>query len=91
MNQYTMEWGHGSKSLYSKLNQTLKVSNQTLLQPWFNYLKLFITALAKLPCSPRQSLWRGVTKNLSADFPVGSEAIWYGLFHHVLYSNQMYT
>jgi hypothetical protein len=74
---YTMEWGQGSKSLYYLLNQTLKATDRTKLRPWFKYLKLFITGLAKLPFVPRQSVWRGVTKNLSADFPLGSETIWW--------------
>jgi hypothetical protein len=33
--------------------------------------------LAKLPFAPRQSVWRGVTRDLSAEFPVGNEMIWW--------------
>lgn len=50
---YTMEWGKASKSLYSVLNETLKATDRTLLRSWFKYLKLFITALAKLPFASR--------------------------------------
>jgi hypothetical protein len=74
---YTMEWGQGASSLYYLLNQTLKATDRTQLRPWFKYLKLFITALAKLPFAPRQSVWRGVTRDLSAEFPVGNEMIWW--------------
>jgi hypothetical protein len=78
---YTMEWDgdenepHGS--LYSHLNRTLKGIDRTKLRPWFCYLKLFLTALAKLPPAPRQTVWRGVRKDHTADYPPGSEAVWW--------------
>ena len=66
---YTMEWQKPHRSLYSMLNATLKTSDRNDLRPYFNYLKLFMIALAKLPCVPQQTVWRGVTKDLNADFP----------------------
>src|SRR4051794_39552920 len=42
---YTM--GSSADSLYMKLNNTLRGGDRNLLQPWFLYLKLFITALSK--------------------------------------------
>ena len=47
-----------------------------LLVIWFCFLKLLMTALA---AEPRYvgTLWRGVNKNLSTAYPVGSEFRWW--------------
>jgi hypothetical protein len=79
---YTMEWDPNvyetRESLYSHLNRTLKEIDRTKLRPWFRYLKLFLTALAKLPLVPRQTVWRGIRKDLSDDYPKDSKATWWG-------------
>jgi hypothetical protein len=41
---YTIEWNVHEKSLYMVLNRTLRLADRTKLQPWFKYLKLFLTA-----------------------------------------------
>lgn len=46
---YTMEWNESSESLYAILNRTLRTPERNLLRPWFRYLKVFLTALFKLP------------------------------------------
>jgi len=74
---YTMEWQKPHRSLYSLLNSTLKTADRKDLQPYFRYLKLLLTALAKLPCVPAQTVWRGVTRNLSAGFPPGTYVTWW--------------
>jgi hypothetical protein len=74
---YTIEWDKPHRSLYSMLNYTLKTAPRQELQPYFKYLKLFVTALAKLPCVPTTTVWRGVTKNLSAEFQHGSLVTWW--------------
>jgi hypothetical protein len=78
---YTMEWDgtadEARASLYVHLNRTLKLVDRTKLRPWFRYLKLFLTALAKLPLAPRQTIWRGVRKNHSDDYPPGDEVTWW--------------
>ena len=74
---YTIEWPRPHRSLYSMLNYTLKSGNRVALQPYLKYLKLFLTALAKLKCIPPQTVWRGVTKDLSADFPPGTVVTWW--------------
>ncbi|CAF4216674.1 unnamed protein product [Rotaria sordida] len=48
---YTLEWEAPHKSLYSMLNYTLKFSNREELLPYFKYMKLFLTALVKIPWS----------------------------------------
>ncbi|CAF1317378.1 unnamed protein product, partial [Didymodactylos carnosus] len=74
---YTIEWEGPHRSLYSILNYTLKTADREDLRPYFKYLKLFLTALAKLPCVPQLTIWRGVTKDLSADFPPGTLMTWW--------------
>jgi hypothetical protein len=46
---YTMEWNETENSLHAVLNQTLRTADRSKLRPWFKYLKLFFTALFKLP------------------------------------------
>jgi hypothetical protein len=74
---FTMEWAQGSKSLYLVLNDTLRVADRKELRPWFKYLKLFLTALAKLPCEPPTTVWRGVRKNISQEYLPGSQVTWW--------------
>jgi hypothetical protein len=74
---YTIEWEESYRSLYSMLNYTLKNGDAEQLRPYFKYMKLFITALAKLPCVPPLTVWRGVTKNLSEEFPPGTPVTWW--------------
>ena len=75
---YTIEWEENQRSLYSILNHTLKKDDRDKLQPYFKYMKLFLTALAKLPCVPQLTIWRGVTKDISAQFSSGTMVIWWG-------------
>ena len=46
---YTIEWNIHENSLYMVLNRTLRLADRTKLQPWFKFLKLFLTAFFKLP------------------------------------------
>lgn len=46
---YTMEWNGNGQSLYKVLNQTLRSADRSKLVPWFRYLKLFMTAVFRLP------------------------------------------
>jgi len=40
-------------------------------------MKLLLTALVKLPCLPRATVWRGLTKDASREFPRGTEVTWW--------------
>lgn len=73
---YTIEWDGPHLSLYSMLNRTLNSANHEHLQPYFKYLKLFLTALAKLPCIPQQTVWRAATKNSSTELRSGTLVTW---------------
>ena len=75
---YTIEWDGLHRSLYSMLNRTLESNNRENLRPYYKYMKLFLTALAKLPCVPPLTIWRGLTKNVSAEFPPGTPVTWWG-------------
>ena len=74
---YTMEWETPDQSLYTMLNYILKTPDRKDLRPYFKYLKLLLTALVKLPCAPPLTIWRGVTKDLSAQFPSGTSVTWW--------------
>ncbi|CAF1244259.1 unnamed protein product [Rotaria sordida] len=74
---YTIEWPGFHRSLYSKLNRALKAANREELRPYFKYLKLLLTAVVKLPCVSRMTIWRGVTKDYSANFPPGELVTWW--------------
>jgi hypothetical protein len=74
---YTIEWTAPHRSLYSMLNYILKKADREELRPYHRYMKLFLTAVVKLPCVPPLTVWRGVTKNLSTEFPPGTPVTWW--------------
>ena len=75
---YTMEWTKNQKSLYAQLNRTLRSVNRQALKPWFRYLKLFLTALFKLP-TVEGVVWRGVQGDLSSQYVKSFEQAWWAL------------
>ncbi|CAF1394678.1 unnamed protein product [Didymodactylos carnosus] len=78
---YTMEWDQDNNipcaSLYFHLNETLRKKDQSELRPWYRYLKLFLTALAKLPPMPVLIAWRGTRNDQRAEYPKGAEFAWW--------------
>ena len=74
---YTMESDNEQISLYRVLNRTLTMPKRENLRPWFKYLKLFLTALTKLPCIPPQTVWRGVRRDVCAEFTKGARVTWW--------------
>ena len=72
-----MEWKPHKQCLYFALNATLRAGDRRELEPWFLYLKLFLTALAKIP-SARNFVYRGVKTDLSVTYPKGKTFIWWG-------------
>lgn len=75
---YTMQF-HGRPSLYDLLNQSLRSENRDELIPWFSFLKLFLTALHKLP-SYSEIVWRGVKNvDLSSKYKTGMKIAWWGV------------
>ena len=74
---YSMEWTPQEKSLYYVLNATLRSQNRRELVPWFPFLRLLITGLAKLPSLPSQTIYRGIKMDLSNNFPKGKTFVWW--------------
>ncbi|CAF1462503.1 unnamed protein product [Rotaria sordida] len=75
---YTMQFD-GGPSLYLLLNQSLRAKNREELKPWFSFLKLFLTALHKLP-SKSGIIWRGVRGiDLSFKYKTGTKFAWWGV------------
>jgi hypothetical protein len=73
---YTMQWPTPHFSLYVLLNQMLRSEMRDNLKPWFSYLKLFFTALYKLP-SIKKTIWRGIRGNVSDQYD--NDHIWWGI------------
>ena len=70
---YTMQ-----TSFFSRLNETLRAENRQALKPWFAFLKLFMTALDKLP-SIKKIVWRGVKGNVTSIFTDTDMDIWWSV------------
>ena len=73
---YTLEWTPRENSFYIILNRTLRKEDQTLLKPWHSYLKLFVSALEKLPVVV-ETIYRGVKKNMADQYPKGKKFTWW--------------
>jgi hypothetical protein len=73
---YTMEGGENS--FYRVLNEALRSEDRPAIKPWFPYLKLFDTALAKLP-TVRKNIWRGVVGDISMNLKKGEEFTWWSV------------
>ena len=75
---YTFESQPHEDSLYFILNTTLRSKKrQTLLKPWFLYLRLVFTALTRLP-SRHRFVHRGVREDLRNQYPIGKSIVWWG-------------
>ena len=76
---YSLEWNPREKSFYFILNETLRAPNrQTLLRPWFRFLKLFFTSFSKLPSTGHRSIFRGVKIDLRDQYKEGERIVWWG-------------
>ncbi|CAF4062430.1 unnamed protein product, partial [Adineta steineri] len=71
---YTMEWGE--TSLYHLLNKALRDANRQNIKAWFPYLKLFDTALDKLP-NVKESVWRGVSLDIGKNYAKNQVFTWW--------------
>ncbi|CAF3953836.1 unnamed protein product [Rotaria sp. Silwood1] len=74
---YTMEWIPSDQSFYIHINTALREANRDKLIPFLSYLKLVLTALWKLP-SMKTTVWSGVKGDLSTQYPIGKEFVWWG-------------
>ncbi|CAF2118494.1 unnamed protein product [Rotaria magnacalcarata] len=74
---YSIEWMKQEESLCYILNSTLRKANRDLLKPWFIYLKLILTGIAKLPSIEDRTVYRGVKANLSDIYCLGKKFVWW--------------
>ncbi len=74
---YTMDWEPQEQCLYFALNTCLREADRKQLKPWFLYLKLILTGLARLP-SIQRTVYRGVKCDLSAKHQEGKQFYWWG-------------
>lgn len=74
-----MEWIPTENSFYYALNKILRNRNcEHLICPWLFYLRLFMTALSKLPSNSVNPVYRGVKMDLRDHYRVGSRIVWWG-------------
>jgi len=77
INLYTQGWIPPENSLYAILNVRLRDRDREQVKPFFLYLRLFLSALEKLP-KLTIPLYRGVKKDLSKDYKQGRKIYWWG-------------
>jgi len=77
INLYTQGWIPPENSLYAILNARLRDRDRAQVKPFFLYLRLFLSALDKLP-KLTVPLYRGVKKDLSKDYKQGRIIYWWG-------------
>jgi len=77
INLYTQGWIPPENSLYAILNARLRDRDRELVKPFFLYLRLFLSAINKLP-KLTIPLYRGVKKDLSVDYKQGRKLYWWG-------------
>lgn len=75
---YTLEWNPSEQSVYFILNQTLRLEDRQKLKIWFPYLKLFLTALSRLP-SITTTVFRGIKADLTSQYKKNNSSIWWGV------------
>ena len=75
---YSLPWSttENIKPFYLTLNSVLRNQQRQLLRPWFLYLKLFLTALSKLP-SQTFTVFRGVKDDLRNQYHVNDKFVWW--------------
>jgi hypothetical protein len=63
---------------FSRLKTAFRAENRRELKPWFDFLKLFITALEKLP-STKATIWRGVNYDDTVTYVDNDVHIWWSV------------
>jgi hypothetical protein len=72
---YTDDWS--DQSLHRVLNQALQSEDRTKVTPWLGFLKLFRSALNKLP-TVKKTIWRGLPIDVAKKFEEKEEFVWWG-------------
>ncbi|CAF4004292.1 unnamed protein product, partial [Rotaria sp. Silwood1] len=74
---YTMELSDAKECVYYVLNLTLRDEDRKHLKPWFLYLRLLLSALARLP-NLQTHVFRGVKGSIQSAYETGEKIIWWG-------------
>ncbi|WP_030299757.1 ADP-ribosyltransferase domain-containing protein [Streptomyces katrae] len=65
-------------AFYREINAVLRSPDRTKVVPYLAYLRLLFSAVSGLPAHTRP-LWRGVSLDLRAQYPVGGTVTWWGV------------
>ncbi|MET9800124.1 ADP-ribosyltransferase domain-containing protein [Streptomyces sp. NPDC006368] len=65
-------------TFYREINAVLRSPDRARVVPYFPYLRLLFSAVSGLPAHTRP-LWRGVSLDLRAQYPVGRTVTWWGV------------
>ncbi|MGW0069090.1 ADP-ribosyltransferase domain-containing protein [Streptosporangium sandarakinum] len=66
------------RAFYRRINATLRDPDRTRIVPYLPYLRLLSSAVSRLPAR-REPLWRGVSLDLRAQYPLGRTVTWWGV------------
>ncbi|MFD0657108.1 ADP-ribosyltransferase domain-containing protein [Thermocatellispora tengchongensis] len=65
-------------AFYRQINATLRNPDRTRVVPYLPYLRLLFSAVSRLPVR-KEPLWRGVSLDLRAQYPLGRTVTWWGV------------
>ncbi|MGW6572051.1 ADP-ribosyltransferase domain-containing protein [Streptomyces sp. NPDC054945] len=65
-------------AFYREINAVLRSPDRTEVTPYLPYLRLLFSAVSGLPAHTKP-LWRGVSLDLRAQYPVGRTVTWWGV------------
>ncbi|WP_345704738.1 ADP-ribosyltransferase domain-containing protein [Kitasatospora paranensis] len=65
-------------AFYREINAVLRTPDRTRLVPYLPYLRLLFSAVSQLPART-EPLWRGVSLDLRAQYPLGRTVTWWGV------------
>ncbi|MEV0382825.1 ADP-ribosyltransferase domain-containing protein [Nonomuraea sp. NPDC050643] len=65
-------------AFYRQINATLRNPDRSRIVPYLPYLRLLFSAVSHLPAR-KEPLWRGVSLDLRAQYPLGRTVTWWGV------------
>ncbi|MGW4501828.1 ADP-ribosyltransferase domain-containing protein [Micromonospora sp. NPDC004336] len=65
-------------AFYRRINATLRDPDRSRIVPYLPYLRLLFAAVSRLPVRT-EPLWRGVSLDLRAQYPLGQTVTWWGV------------
>ncbi|MER5704385.1 ADP-ribosyltransferase domain-containing protein [Micromonospora sp. NPDC002296] len=65
-------------AFYRQINATLRDPDRSRILPYLPYLRLLFSAVSRLPAR-REPLWRGVSLDMRAQYPLGRTVTWWGV------------